>query len=109
MNIEEKKQLTEFLYANAVNKSSNKTTIPNAVDTITKPIRLSNIALDTDLDYNQLTIRVKFSGSKMYFAYGITIDDSELWIKAITDMYISKPKLSFLSNTDDNGVKKPLL
>ena len=87
-----KKKVEMYLFENTVNTSSRTTSTPKDYpDIISNGKKISNIAIDQNVLYNQLTIRVKFVGSEKFFALGIENSLLANWINTWKLFVIENP------------------
>ena len=95
-----KAKILEYLYVNGINHTGNRKFRPKDNDDIIKPLGLSNIGMNFESDFNQLTIRVQFSGSGKFYTMGIDINKKDYWFKTISEFIVEKPFIDF-DNFDD--------
>ena len=87
-----KRKVEMYLFENTVNTSSRTTSTPKDYpDIINNGKKISNIAIDQNVLYNQLTIRVKFVGSEKFFALGVENSLLTNWINAWKLFIIENP------------------
>ena len=87
-----KRKVEMYLFENTVNTSTRTTSTPKDYpDIINNGKKISNIAIDQNVLYNQLTIRVKFVGSERFFALGIENSLLANWINAWKLFIIENP------------------
>ena len=89
---DKKRKVEMYLFENTVNTSSRTTSTPKDYpDIINNGKKISNIAIDQNVLYNQLTIRVKFVGSEKFFALGVENSLLANWINAWKLFIIENP------------------
>jgi len=108
MKSEKQKKVAEYLFKYSVNTSSRKESRPKEYeDVVSNGKKISNIALDLNVSYNQLTIRTKFVGSDKYFAFGFNTEDYDYWSKIMSEFIICKPEIDF-DTLDTKDSEQPL-
>ena len=93
-----KEKIALYLFQNSINSTGRKKTKPIKDLAIDRPVSLSNIGMNYECDFKQLTIRVQFSGSAKFYTMGFSADKVQYWFNMLNE-FVMDEEIDFESDS----------